>query len=480
MGVKEYHGTPYHLWNPFTVMDEFLPILGFGPMVITRGEGPYVFNDRGMRYINGLSSLWNVAIGHGREELVEAAAKQMHELAYASCFRQVHPKAIELAAKLVQITSGRFEHVYLGSNGSEAVETAIKMARQYYKQSPHLKDRNRYKIISLRNSYHGVSYGALSTSGLEIDEAKFGPLLPGFLQIEPPYCYRCPYENHGYPDCGLECAEALEEIIKSEGCETIAAFIMEPIMGAYGIVDPPEEFYKRAGEICRCYGLLFIVDEVATGFGRTGKLFASEDWDPPPDILCLGKSMSSGYLPLAATLATEAIFQRFNGKGNRFENGSTSSGHPVCAAVGLANIRIILGEKLQENAVRVGTYLKSRLKELMDKRELIGDVRGRGLMIGLELVKDREKKMPLKDEEIFDIYLDIATLGLLVYYRRNVLALLPPLIIDEGVADQIVTILDEALDMGRTASVARKARLSKEFANSNLIKEEPSMLNMVE
>jgi adenosylmethionine-8-amino-7-oxononanoate aminotransferase len=468
MSVRTYRGTPYHLWNPFTVMDEFLPLLEFGPMVITRGEGPYVFNDRGMRYINGLSSLWNVAIGHGREELVEAAAKQMRELAYASCFRQVHPRAIELAAKLVQITAGRFEHVYLGSNGSEAVETAIKMARQYHKQSANPKDHNRYKIISLRNSYHGVSYGALSTSGLEIDAAKFGPLLPGFIQIEPPYCYRCPYGKDRYPECGLECADALEKTIQSEGADTVAAFILEPIMGAFGIVDPPEEFYKRAGEICHRHGLLFIADEVATGFGRTGKLFTSEDWDPQPDILCLGKSMSSGYLPLAATLATDAIFQRFNGKGNRFENGSTSSGHPVCAAVGLANIGIVLGEKLPENAARVGAHLKSRLEGLADKRKLIGDIRGKGLMIGIELVKDQKKKTPLRDEEIFEIYLDIATLGLVVYYRRNVLALLPPLIIDVGIADQIVTILDKALDTGREARIARKARLAKEFANARL------------
>jgi len=448
-------------------MDEFLPVLGFGPMVITRGEGPYVFNERGVRYINGLSSLWNVAIGLGREELVEAAANQMRELAYASCFRQTHPRAIELAARLVQITGGKFDHVCLGSNGSEAIETAIKMARQYFRQSPHPQDRNRYKILSLRNSYHGVSYGALSTSGLEIDAAKFGPLLPGFLQVEPPYCYRCPYEKHGYPECGLECANGLEKTILSEGAETVAAFIMEPIMGAYGIIDPPEEFYKRAGEICRRHGLLFIADEVATGFGRTGKLFASENWGPPPDILCLGKSMSSGYLPLAATLATDAIFQRFNGKGNRFENGSTSSGHPVCAAVGLVNIDIILRERLAENSARIGAHLKSGLKDLAGKREWIGDVRGRGLMIGIELVKDREKKIPLTDEEIFQIYLDIATLGLVVYYRRNVLALLPPLIIDEGIADQIVRILDEALDRGKAAGIARKARLAKEFANSS-------------
>lgn len=463
MDIKTYRETPYHLWNPFTDMDEFLSLLDFGPTVITRGEGPYVFNDRGVRYINGNSSLWNVAIGHGREELVEAAANQMRELAYATCFRQVHPKAIELAAKLVQITAGRYEHVYLGSNGSEAVETAIKMARQYYRQSPHPKDHNRHKIISLHHSYHGVSYGAMSTSGSEIDINKFGPLLPGFVQIEPPYCYRCPYEKEGYPECGLKCADTLDETIRAEGADSVAAFILEPIMGANGIIDPPAEFYKRTGEICRRRGLLFIVDEVATGFGRTGKLFVSEDWDPQPDILCLGKSMSSGYQPLAATLATDVIFRRFKGKGNRFENGSTSSGHPVCAAVGLANIDIIVREALSENAARVGTRLKSRLKALMGNRELIGDVRGRGLMIGIELVRDRVKKVPLTDEEIFGIYLNIASLGLIVYYRRNNLALLPPLIIDDGIADRIVAVLEEALDTGEMAGMGRKARLSREF-----------------
>ncbi len=464
MDVKQYHGTPYHLWNPFTVMDEFLPILEFGPLVITRGEGPYVFNDRGVRYINGLSSFWNVAIGHGREELVEAAARQMRELAYATIFRQVHPRAIELAAKLVGITGGTYGHVYLGCNGSEATETAIKMARQYHRQSPNTEDHGRYKIISLRNSYHGVSYGALSTSGLEIDAAKFGPLVPGFVQIEPPYCYRCPCGEAGYPQCGLKCAEGLEKAIQSEGAETVAAFILEPIMGAYGIIAPPPEFYRRVGEICRRHGVLFIADEVATGFGRTGKLFASLDWEPQPDILCLGKSMSSGYQPLSATLATDAIFQRFNGKGNRFENGSTSSGHPVCAAVGLANIDIIIGERLPENAARIGDYLKSRLNALKDRRELIGDIRGRGLMIGIELVQDRITKTPLRDEDILNIYLDVATLGLLVYYRRNVLGLLPPLTIDEAMADQIVAILEEALDTGERARAARKERLAAEFS----------------
>lgn len=458
----------YHLWNPFTVMDEFLKIKDFGPVTIVRGEGPYVFNARGTRFINGFSSLWNVAIGHGREELVEAAANQMRELSYASCFRQTHPRAIDLAARLVEITDGRYQHVYLGTNGSEAVETALKMARQYHKQSPDSSDHGRHKIISLRHCYHGVSYGVTSTSGLESDEDKFGPLLPGFVQIEPPYCYRCPYGKEAYPECGLACAKALEERIQQEGAQTVAGFVFEPILGAYGIIAPPEEYYRAVGQICREHGVLFVADEVTTGFGRTGKLFVSEDWDPSPDILCLAKAISSGYLPLAATLATESIFGRFLGDGNQFEHGSTASGHPVCAAVGLKNIEILIGEGLPENAASVGGHLLDGLRTLSEKRDLIGDVRGRGLMIGIELVKDRGTKEPLPDKAAFDVVLDLATLGLLVYYRRNVIGLLPPLIIDKGIADEIVAAVDRALDTGLKANVARKARLAKEFAASKL------------
>ncbi len=452
MAVKDYYGTPYHLWNPFTAMDEFLPYLEFGAGVITRGKGPYVFNHRGKRFINGFSSLWNVAIGHGREELVEAAAEQMRELAYSPCFRRAHPRAIELAAKLVEITQGHYEYAFLGSNGSEAIETAIKMARQYHRQSPDANDRGRYKIVSLQGSYHGVSYGALSTSGLESDAVKYGPLLPGFLHIEAPYCYRCPYGQDGYPQCGLECAQALENAIQTEGAETVAAFVMEPIMGVAGIITPPEEYFQRVGETCHRNGVLFIADEVSTGFGRTGKLFAIEDWDPKPDILCLGKGISSGYLPLAATLATDAVFQRFAGRGNQFDHGSTASGHPVCAAVGLANIDILVRERLSANAAQVGAFLKSRLDELASKRTIIGDIRGKGLFIGLELVQDRETKTPLSEKQMFNIMLNCVSLGLLVYLspQRQVIILVPPLIIDEKIADSIVKILDKAL----TASAA--------------------------
>ena len=468
MSDKEFQGIPYRLWNPYTDLEQYLGFFGVGPTIITRGEGPYLFNQRGKRYLNANSSVWNVGLGLGREELVEAAANQMRELAFVGCWTMSHPRAIELAARLVEITSGNYAHVYLGSNGSEAVETALKMARQYHKQSPNSEDHGRFKIISLRGSYHGFSYGAVSTSGLESDQANFGPLVPGFLQIEPPYCYRCPFGQESYPDCGMKCAAALEETIESEGPETVAAFIMEPVMGDFSVVYPPDEYYRLVGEICRRHGLLFIVDEVTTGFGRTGKLFASQDWDPQPDILCLGKAISGGYVPLSATLATEAIFQRFWGKDKYFTHGSTHSGHPVSAAVGLAAIDIIIAETLPENAERVGGYLKSRLAELKEKHEYIGDVRGKGLMLAIELVTDRETKEPLSDSETYEIALDAIMRGMIVSVRDNNIRLMPPLIIDEEFADEVVQILDKALKTGFISGLGRKARMAKEFATSKL------------
>jgi putrescine aminotransferase len=468
MATKKYKGTPYHLWNPYTEMDQFLGFLGMGPTIITRGEGHYVYNDRGQRYINSNSCTWNFSLGYGREEIIEAAIHQMRELPFSSCWGLSHPRAIELAAKLVQITSGNFTHVYLGSNGSEAVETALKLARQYHRQSRNAKDRGRYKIISLQGSYHGYAYGVATLSGSENYEAKFGPMMPGFVQIKPPYCYRCPYQKDGYPDCGLACAQALEETIVSEGPESVAAFILEPVMGEFGVIVPPEEYYHQVGEICKKHGLLFIADEVTTGFGRTGKLFVSQDWKPQPDILCLGKAISGGYLPLAATLTTEDIYQRFQGKDNFFMHGTTNSGHPVCAAVGLAAIDIILREKLPENAARMGTYLKSHLSALMDSHPIIGEVRGSGLMIAIDLTKDRKTKECFTSDEIYNFLLDAVSRGMLLSYSDWGLSLFPPLNIDEGIADQIVEIMNKTLRTGAIAELERKARLLKEFAISKL------------
>ncbi|MDF2988060.1 MAG: amino acid adenylation domain protein [Eubacterium sp.] len=466
MSTDMFDGIPYRLWNPFTDMDEFLKYLDFGPSVIVKGEGPYIYNKHGQKYINAASSLWNVAVGHGREEIVQAAAKQMRELSYSSCFRQTHPRAIELASKLVDLTMGHYGNVYLASNGSEAIEAAIKMTRQYFRQSQKESEKGKYKIISVKGSYHGVSLGALSTSGEESDIEKYGPLVPGFLHIKPPYCYRCPYGRSGYPECSMECACELEKVILEERPESCAAFILEPVMGVYGIIPPPVEYYQKVGEICKKYGMLLIADEVTTGFGRTGELFASMSWMYKPDILCVGKGISSGYLPLAATLATPEIYERFRGGNASFSHGSTASGHPVCAAAGLANIDIILREKLVENSKKIGGYLKSRLDEIAQRRDVIGDVRGRGLMIGMELVEDKTLKTPIDTQKIKRIILDCYNMGVFVYIAPNLrtLGLFPPLIIDEKIADDIADALDKAFKTGITAKIGWTSRFIKNVA----------------
>ncbi len=460
-------GENYHLWNPFTDLEEVVPYLNFGPLTICRGEGPYVYNVNDKKFINASSSLWNVGVGHGRRELIEAATRQMEVLAYASCFRQVHPKAIEMADKLVEITDHHYDFVYLGSNGSEAVEAAIKMSRQFWRQSQDEAKKGKYKILSLKGSYHGVSYGAMTTSGDEGEKQKYGPLPEGFQQIAPPYCYRCPYGKQ-YPSCGLSCATELEETILREKPETVAAFIIEPIMGVRGIIDPPEDYFAKIGEICKKYDILLIADEVSTGFGRAGKLFLSSDWPVKPDILCLGKMISSGYLPLSAALATRRIYDNFRGKANKFDHGSTASGHPVCAAVGLANIDIILKEKLSENSAEVGSLLKARLMEIAQKSEIIGDVRGQGMMIGIELVKDKESKEPLGDEAMTEVFLDMVFRGLLPYMSGNVIAFYPPLIIDREIVEEIAGIVEKSVRNTSIASLSKKARLMAEFVKYSI------------
>lgn len=468
MTTKKYKGIPYHLWNLYTPMEKLLPNLGVGPSVITRGDGPYLYNDKGERYLNGRSCAWNFSIGFGREEIIEAATKQMRELPFSSLFGGAHPRAIELAAKLIEITSGNFAHVYLGSNGSEVVETSLKLTRQYHRQSPLKTDHGRFKIISLRGSYHGSAYGASTLMGLERHEAKFGPMLPGIVHIDPPYCYRCPYQKDSYLDCGLECAYTLEKTIQTEGPESVAAFILEPIMGEMGVIIPPDEYYRTIGETCRQYGILLIADEITTGFGRTGELFVSQKWDYHPDILLLGKAVSGGYFPVAAALTTEAIFERFLGDDNYFMHGSTNSGHPVGAAVSLVAIDIILREKLAENSARVGAYLKAKLTDLMNTHPLIGEVRGRGLMIGIDLTRDRKTKEWLARSEIYNLRMSSMVHGLLASFPDCGVSLFPPLITTEAVADEIVAVLDKVLHIGRLADLDRNAHLLEEFVRSKL------------
>jgi adenosylmethionine-8-amino-7-oxononanoate aminotransferase len=451
----------YHLWHPYTPIDSLLKQLGLGPVTITGGDGVYLHNQKGDRYINGSSSLWNVAIGLGREELAEVAAQQMRELAYASCYGQTHPQAVKLAARLVEITGGHYDQVYLGSSGSEAVEAALKIARQFWRQSTDAREKGKFKVVALRGGYHGAGFGPISATPDANDATNYGPLLEGFETIEPPYCYRCPYGKSGYPECGLACAEALRDKIAEQKPETVAAFLMEPVMGVLGAVAPPAEYYQRVGEICREANVLLMVDEVATGFGRTGKLFESLDWTLRPDVLILGKAISSGYLPLSATLTTAAVGERFRKPGQQLDHGTTCSGHPVCCAVSLANIEIILREKLPEKAAASGQKLKEGLESLLQDSPIVGEVRGRGLFLGIELVKDRATRERLPSLESARHVTDLAELGLLLARTENVLVLAPPLILSDEVVGELLEILQRGLAAGWSATIGRRVRAVK-------------------
>lgn len=458
----------YHLWNPFTDLEEFLPYKDVGPMTIVRGEGPFVYNEAGKQFINASGSLWNVAVGHGREELADIAFDQMKKLCYSSCFRQTHPKACDLADRLCALTGNYYDKAYLGSNGSEAVETALKMTRQYFRQSKAEDKQGKYKILSFKGSYHGVSYGAIGLSGDEINEKLYAPLPGGLLQVEPPYSYQRAYGTEDQAECECKCLEEIQRVIEREGPDTMAAFIAEPVMGERGIITISDSFYDSIMELLSQHDMLMIADEVTTGFGRTGELFATDRWKKRPDILCLGKGISSGYLPVSAVLATKKVYENFKGKDKYFQHGSTSSGNPVCSAVALGNIDIILRENLVQNSRETGEYLIKKIKSLMEERLILGDVRGRGLMIGLELVEDRNTRKPLSESEMFAIIADCASLGVIVYYNRNVIALFPPLIITRDIADHIFSVLKTALDTGKKEEILKKKRLLKELVSSKL------------
>ncbi|HHT49811.1 MAG TPA: aspartate aminotransferase family protein [Firmicutes bacterium] len=318
----------YHIWHPFTNMNVFYE----EPLIFTEGHGSLLKDVNNKTYINALSGLWNTAFGLGDQEVIDAITAQLKNISYASLFRMGHAIAQRYAEKLFQVLPGNLSKVFFTSNGSEAVETMIKATRQFYKlQGKHGK----MNIICLRRAYHGVSYGALSASGFTEDQEMYAQLLPGFIHIEPPYCYRCPYHRK-VDDCQTECAREIENVIQKVGIDKIAAFMMEPILGFGGFIVPPDKFHEELIKILRKYDILLLMDEVTTGFGRTGKFFACEHWGLSPDMMALGKAISGGYIPLGATVFSEEIYHTFLRAGvtGRFAHGSTYSGNPAACAAG--------------------------------------------------------------------------------------------------------------------------------------------------
>ena len=385
-----------------------------------------------------------MAVGHGRKETADAVYDQIKRFPYANTYVFGNVPAIKLASKLAEITPGNLNRVFFSSGGSEAVETAIKMARQYHVNRG---DKGRFKVLARRLSYHGSSMGSLSISRSPLVKAwLFEPLAPIGRHVDPIYCYRCPW-NLEYPTCGIQCAQEFEKLIQFENPETISAIIAEPVSISAGNIVPVPEYYPMLREICDKYGILLIADEVITGFGRTGKMFACEHYGVTPDIITVAKGLSSGYQPLAAAVAADKVVDAFRGGDSEvFGHGITFGGHPVACAAGVANLEIFERENLVENSANMGKYLLAQLQSLADEHPVVGDVRGLGLLCGIELVRDRNTKERFPKEVKIGPRLvkRLDELGLITRAVDTVY-LAPPLIINKEQIDDIVNIMDQGL-----------------------------------
>ena len=425
------------------------------PVIYVRGEGAILTDAQGRQYIDGLSCLWNVAVGHGRHELAEVAARQMAELAFCSSYTGYsNVPAIELADRLCALAYPNMAAVFYANSGSEAVEGAFKAARFYW----YLRGQSeKSKIICRREAYHGGTLAATSATGMPAFWRGFEPLIPEFVRVGTCYCYHCEW-GKTYPGCGLECAGAVEETILREGSDTVAAVIAEPVHGAGGVIPPVPEYFPRLREICDRHHVLLIADEVITGFGRTGRWFALEHWGVQPDIMAIAKAVTSAYVPLSAFIISRQIHETMTSapSSERFMHGYTNSGHPTACAVALANLDIIEREGLVENARRMGERLLSGLR-FLEEIEIVGEARGLGLMAAVELTADKET------HRAFEPSLNVAgrvlrearERGLVARVKGDSYLVAPPLVITAEQVDRIVEILRESI---RTAEASLGSR----------------------
>ncbi len=421
------------------------------PLVIEGGDGVYVTDGQGKRYIDGQAGLWNVNVGHGREEIKQAIRDQLDRLSYYSLFGgTTTTPSVELADVLCRMAAHEgMVRAFFSSGGSEANEAAFKLARQYWRQAG---EPTRHKIISLKRAYHGVTLGALSANGTASYREHFEPLLAGFSQVETPHVYRNPFTTD--PEAlGKLCAELLEREIVYQNPKTIAAFIAEPVQGAGGVIVPPANFWPLVREVCDRHGVLFISDEVVTGFGRLGSMFGCRHWGVKPDIMVFAKGINSGYVPLGATLMNKRVADAFLTEDEReftmaaFWHGNTYAGHPLACAAAMANLAIVEREKLDRNAAEVGAYFLQRLKDVQTRHRNIGDVRGLGLMLGVELVKDPETKEALDPAIRFGgrIAEICRNKGVLIRNLADTFIISPPLILRKEQVDEMVDAFEAAI-----------------------------------
>jgi adenosylmethionine-8-amino-7-oxononanoate aminotransferase len=376
-----------HLWMHFTRLsayaDHEIPI-------IVKGDGCYVWDEHGNRYLDGLSALFCVNIGHGRADIAQAGADQAKELGFFTNWSYAHPMAIELAARIAALAPGDLNRVFFTSGGSEAVESSLKLARQYFKV---VGKPNKYKVIAREIAYHGTSMGALSATGITGLREPFEPLTPGAYHVPNTNTYRLP---HGIRESDL--AETIAEKIEFEGPDTVAAVILEPVQNAGGCFTPPEGYFQRVREICNEYDVLLISDEVICAWGRLGEWFGGYRYDYVPDIITTAKGLTSAYAPMGAVIASDRLAEPFLHGTNSFMHGFTFAGHPVCAAVAMANIDAFEHEGILDNVRANEGAFREMLDSLRDL-PIVGDVRGAGYFHAIELVKDKETKESFDDEE---------------------------------------------------------------------------------
>jgi adenosylmethionine-8-amino-7-oxononanoate aminotransferase len=435
-----------HLWMHFTRMSAYQN--GHVP-VIVRGEGPYIWDDQGRRYLDGLAGLFVVQAGHGRTELAEVAAKQASELAFFPLWSYAHPKAVELAERLANLAPGDINRVFFTTGGGEAVESAWKVAKQFFKLTG---KPMKHKVISRNVAYHGTPQGALSITGIPAAKAMFEPLVPGAHKVPNTNFYRAPEHGDDLEAFGRWAADRIEEAIEFEGPETVAAVFLEPVQNSGGCFPPPPGYFQRVREICDRHDVLLVSDEVICAFGRLGHYFGADRYGYQPDIITCAKGMTSGYSPIGAMLVSDRIVEPFLQGSNMFAHGYTFGGHPVSAAVALANLDIFEREQLNDHVLDKGADFRRTLEKLTDL-PIVGDVRGDGFFYGIEMVKDKSTRETFDDDEserLLRGFLSKALFDAGLYCRADdrgdpVIQLSPPLICDQSHFDEMEQILRSVL-----------------------------------
>ncbi len=416
------------------------------PLIMAKSDGLYYWDVNGKRYLDGLSGIYVASVGHNNRRVIEAIRAQLDQLAFSPSMHGTNAVAVQLANLLAELAPGDLSTVKFQCGGSEITEAAIKLARQYHRLTG---SPGKYKIISRYQSWHGSTLGALSASGLKSRKTVNEPLAPGFLHVFPPTCYRCPFDKQ-YPSCDITCAKIVNDVIEMEDPSTVAAIMVEPIGHTGGVIDPPEEYLPMLREICDKHNILLIFDEIITGIGRTGQLFAAETFGVTPDVLCIAKGISGGYAPLSALICRSSIADVFWGPASEnpgFVEGHTFEGNPISCAAGIAVLKEILENDLCGNARLQGERLREGFLGLAAKYGVIGDIRGKGLLQAIEFVQRPGTKQRFSQDVSFGVRVGRRALehGFLCRFDPHWIALGPSLTVTGKQIDEMIAILDRCM-----------------------------------